>query len=408
MQTGWRIGSLFGIPLYIDSSWFLILAAVTLVNQFDYAKWGPAVAWISGLGMALLLFGSVLLHELGHSLVARSQGIKVNSITLFLFGGVAAIDQESKTPGLAFQVAIAGPAVSFVLFCLLSLLGLLLPAPEPVRVLAADLARINLVLALFNMIPGLPLDGGQIVKAAVWKLTGDRFAGVHWAAKAGQTLGAIAVSFGIAVVLLAGESGVAGIWIAMLGWFVTRNASAYDRLTDLQEALVQLSAADAMSREFRVVDAGMSLRQFADQYLLADLPGPERPYYAASEGRYRGMVVPDDIRFAERSLWETQTLHSIVRPLSDMITAEENTPLVEVINQLETHKLPRITVLSRAGAVAGVTDRGDIVRALCQKLQLRISEAEIKRIKSEGTYPPGLQLPAIAKATADALSPQAP
>lgn len=409
MQSGWRIGYLFGIPLYIDSSWFIILALLTLANGADWQnqhpEWGSVVAWSAGLVLALLLFASVLLHELGHSLVARSQGIKVNSITLFLFGGVASIEQESKTPGKAFQVAIAGPAVSLILCFLFSAFAQF-PGPQPVKIIAAHLAQINLILTLFNLIPGLPLDGGQIVKAAVWKLTGDRFAGVHWAAKAGKALGWTAITLGVAAVLLGGREGIGGLWIALLGWFGVRNASAYDRLTDLQEALVRLTAADAMNREFRVVDAEMTLREFADQYLLIEGGASEKPFYAASNGRYRGMILTDDIRFVERSLWEKQTLHHIARPFADLITVDEKTPIVEAINRLEVHQLRRMTVLSPAGAVAGVIDRGDIVQAVCQKLNLPIPEAEIKRIKQEGDYPQGLQLGTIAKATADVVSNQ--
>jgi Zn-dependent protease len=132
MQTNWRIGSLFGIPLFLDPLWFVILGLATLNFGVAYQAWGGVLAWSAGVVMALLLFGSVLLHELGHSLVARSQGIKVNSITLFLFGGIAAIEEESKTPGKAFQVAIAGPIVSVALFFLLQLLANFLPDNSPV------------------------------------------------------------------------------------------------------------------------------------------------------------------------------------------------------------------------------------------------------------------------------------
>src|SRR5579883_2132726 len=193
MQSGLRVGSLFGIPFFIDPSWFgvLILVAITWGRpwQAEFPQWGAGMAYAAGMLMALLLFGSVLLHELGHSLVARSQGIKVNSITLFLFGGIAAIEEESKTPGKAFQVAIAGPAVSIALFVLLKLLSNTLPDASPARMMIGDLARINLILALFNLIPGLPLDGGQVLKAALWKTTGNRFQAVRLAAKVGQILG---------------------------------------------------------------------------------------------------------------------------------------------------------------------------------------------------------------------------
>lgn len=394
MQTGWRIGSLFKIPLFLDPLWFVILALATLNFGFAYMEWGTVLAWSAGLVMALLLFGSVLLHELGHSLVARSQGIKVNSITLFFFGGIAAIEEESKTPGQAFQVAIAGPTVSIALFVLLTLLSQVLPVSSPASVMTADLAKINLVLALFNLIPGLPLDGGQVLKAAVWKVTGNRFQAVHWAAKAGQILGYCAIAFGIAVDWFTGQL-VNGLWIVLLGWFSIRNASAYDRVTTLQEALLQLVAADAMKQDFRVVDADQTLRQFADLYLL-ETTTPQ-VYFAASDGRYRGMVSVDDLRLVERSQWESQTLHSILRPLTEIPTVTDSTPLVEVINKLETQQLPRITVLSPAGAVVGLIDRGDIVRSIGEKLNMPFSEAEIKRVKEEGSYPRGLQLGVLAK-----------
>ncbi len=398
MQASWRIGSLFGIPLFLDPSWFFILAFVTIINAQNLdPTFDSSWAWSGGFVMALLLFGSVVLHELGHSLAARSQGIKVNSITLFLFGGVASIDRESKTPGEAFQVAIAGPAVSVTLFGLFYALSQALPPSSLGENIVSDLAHINLVLALFNLIPGLPLDGGQVLKAAVWKLTGNRFQGVRWAARTGKAFGGLAIALGLGVALLTGEL-LGSMWIALIGWFVFRNASLYDRLTTLQEALLQLVASDAMTREFRVVDANQTLRTFADEYILADMQTP-MPYYASANGRYRGLVAIEDLHFVERSRWETQTLESIVRPLSEIATVEEKTSLVEVINTLEARPLNRLTVLSPAGTVAGVIDRGDIVRAVATKLHLPITDAEIKRIKAEGSYPQALQLPAIAQAT---------
>jgi Zn-dependent protease len=398
MQASWRIGSLFGIPLFLDPSWFFILAFVTIINAKNLdPAFGSSWAWSGGFVMALLLFGSVVLHELGHSLAARSQGIKVNSITLFLFGGVASIDRESKTPGEAFQVAIAGPAVSVTLFGLFYALSQALPPSSLGENIVSDLAHINLVLALFNLIPGLPLDGGQVLKAAVWKLTGNRFQGVRWAARTGKAFGGLAIALGLGVALLTGEF-LGSMWIALIGWFVFRNASLYDRLTTLQEALLQLVASDAMTRDFRVVDANQTLRAFADEYILADMQTP-MPYYASANGRYRGLVAIEDLHFVERSRWETQTLESIVRPLSEIATVEEKTSLVEVINTLEARPLNRLTVLSPAGTVAGVIDRGDIVRAVATKLHLPITDAEIKRIKAEGSYPQELQLPAIAQAT---------
>lgn len=396
MQTNWKIGSLFGIPLFLDPLWFVILGLATLNFGVAYQEWGTVIGWSAGISMALLLFGSVLLHELGHSLAARSQGIKVNSITLFLFGGVAAIEEESKTPAKAFQVAIAGPLVSVALFFLLRLGESIIPDTSPVGVMVGDLARINLVVALFNLIPGLPLDGGQVLKAALWQITGNRFQAVHLSAKTGQILGYSAIALGFIVDFFTKDLTL-GLWIAMLGWFGVRSATSYDRVTTLQETLLKIVASDVMTREFRVLDANQTLRSFTDSYLLNTVV-PEI-YFAASDGRYRGMVAIDDLRSVERSQWETQTLQSIVHPLTEIPTVSESTLLVEVINKLENEQLPRLTVLTPAGAVAGVIDRGDIVQAIAQKLNLQISDAEIKRIKEEGSYPPGLQLASIAKST---------
>ncbi|MEL7038014.1 MAG: site-2 protease family protein [Cyanobacteria bacterium J06592_8] len=395
MQAGWRIGSIFGIPLYIDSSWFLILVLVTLANSQDYLEWGPILSWSAGLAVSLLLFSSVLLHELGHSLVAKSQGIQVNSITLFLFGGIASIDRESKTPGQAFQVAIAGPLVSLGLFFILSLTAQFLPESSLTGALTERTAGINLVLAIFNMIPGLPLDGGQVLKAAVWKATGSRFAGVRWAARTGQMIGWIAISLGLTIFLL--ESQFGGLWLAFIGWFAIRNATSYSRMTDLQEILMKITAEKAMTHEFRVVDADLTLREFADEYLIA--ADTISVYFAASNGRYRGLVSVEALRVIERSQWTIQTLHDVVTSLNQLVTVLEPTSLVEVINTMEEQKLSRLTVLSPAGAVVGIIDRGDIVKAVLTQMKVPIPESEIKRIKSEGSYPLGLPLSAIAKMT---------
>jgi Zn-dependent protease len=397
MQTNWKIGSLFGIPLYLDPLWFVVFGLATLNFGFAYQQWGATVAWSAAVVMSLLLFASVLLHELGHSLVAKSQGIKVNSITLFLFGGIAAIEEESKTPGQAFQVAIAGPLVSIGLFVVLNLISNVLPDTSISSAIIGDLARINIVLALFNLIPGLPLDGGQVLKSAIWKATGNRFQAVRGAAKAGQILGYAAIGLGLAVDYFTSDL-TSGLWIALLGWFGIRNATSYERVTILQETLLKTQASEAMTRDFRVVDANQTLRAFADLYLL-DLNS--QVYFAESDGRYRGLVSVDNLRSIERSEWETQTLEAIVNPLTEIPTVSEASTLVEVINKLENEKLIRVTVLSPAGAVAGLIDRGDIIQALAKKVKLRISDAEIKQVKQNATYPAGLQLGVIAKSVTE-------
>jgi Zn-dependent protease len=399
MQSGWRIGSILGIPLFLDTSWFIILLLVTFAYGSDptwQSTWGTS-AWLVGFVLALLLFSSVLLHELGHSLVARAQGIQVNSITLFLFGGIAAIEKESRTPGEAFQVAIAGPLVSFGLYLSLTLFINLAALPLAAQTVLANVAQINLVLTLFNLIPGLPLDGGQVLKAAIWKATQSRVKGVRWAARTGQFLGWGAIGLGVLAYLA--QPSLDWIWIVLVGGFAVRNAAAYGRMADLEDNLSQLTAADALSREFRVIDATQMVRSFAEEYLLQTERAPA--YFAASDGRYRGLITLEAVQQLERGTWDTTSLREVSQPLDSIPTVREQTPLAEVINQLEQDSLKRITVLTPADAVAGVIDRGDIVRAMAQNMNLPISETLIQRIKEDGEYPPGLKLASLAKVLTD-------
>jgi Zn-dependent protease len=394
-----RIGSLFGIPFYIDSSWFIILTLVTIANANDFNQSGLSggnilLGWLTGLIMSLLLFASVLLHELGHSLVAKAQGIQVNSITLFLFGGVAALDKDSATPSQALQVAIAGPVVSFILGGVFLGITQLLALNSLTGNLTLELARINLVLGLFNLIPGLPLDGGQVLKAVVWKITGDRFKGMRYAAASGKLLGWLGITIGVFLILVTGE--FSSLWLSLIGWFVLRNATVYEQISLLQEILITLTAQDVMLRKFKVLNGHLNLREFAEEYILSDQRLP-LPYFVASEGRYRGLLKINDLQFIERSEWENLTLNEIVHPLEQIPAVTENTPLFQVILKLEEIKEPYLTVLSPAGAVSGTIDRSEIVKVIAQRQNLFIPESEIQRIKQENTYPQGLNLDLIAK-----------
>ena len=399
MRGQWQIGSFFGIPFYLDRSWFIIVGLVSLANatEINQQILGNNQIWLGGvlgLLLSLLLFASVLLHELGHSLAARTQGITVNSITLFLFGGVAAIERESKTPLGAFWVAIAGPLVSFALFIIFWTIGNLGQQWLIVRYFGQNLGQINLFLGLFNLIPGLPLDGGQILKALVWKLSGDRLVGVRWAARSGQGIGLMGVALGLTSLFVIGDAG--GAWLALVGWFVWRNANAYERTSNLQSGLKMIRATEVMTREFRVVNANLTLREFAETYLLQGNQNPI-PYYAASDGRYRGLVRVNLLQNIERSEWDWLTLQDIAIPLVESPHVGENSTLVEIINQLEKSGDRALTVLSPAAAVAGVIDRGDVVKAIVTQQGLPIPEAEIKRIKQEAVYPSYLPLVNLAK-----------
>ncbi|NEQ24406.1 MAG: site-2 protease family protein [Microcoleus sp. SIO2G3] len=387
MKSYWRIGSIFGIPLLLHVSWFFVLALFTLHfgSSWQQLNWRITTAWSAGFAMALLLFASVLLHELGHCLVARSQGISVKSITLFLFGGVAAIESESKTPKQAFHVAIAGPAVSFGLCVLLLLLRLVLPWPEPAAIVLETLASINLVLALFNMIPGLPLDGGQVLKAAIWQVTGSRRQGVRWAARVGQLLGWLAIAAGVGLYFVSSLRAIGGLWIALLGYFGTRSASAYRRIANLQDALMHLKAADVMRSNIQTIDISLSLSELSAMH-----PQPAL-YRVVQNQRDCGVIWPEAVLLAKG----TASIATLMEPTASLAIADEETLLKTLVEQLEASS--RLVIVSATGQIVGMVDRGDVVQAIGRWLKVPVAAAVVDRVRQENVYPPGLPLAAIAQ-----------
>ncbi len=264
-----RVGNLFGIPFYIHPSWFLVLGLVTwsysnaLAAQFP--QLGGGAALLLGLLTALLLFSSVIAHELGHSFVAIRQGINVKSITLFIFGGLANLEKESETPAQAFAVAIAGPLVSLALFVLLTAVGLGSGISGPSAAILGVVASVNLALALFNLIPGLPLDGGNILKSIVWKITGNPYKGITFAGRVGQIFGWLAIASGLLPLLLFGS--FANFWNLLIGFFLLQNAGNAAQFAKVQEQLTGLTAADAVTPDSPIVSANLTLRKFADELL---------------------------------------------------------------------------------------------------------------------------------------------
>jgi Zn-dependent protease/CBS domain-containing protein len=419
MKGGIRIGKIFGIPLLLDPTWFLIVGLMTFWFSAAYAKLSPNFSWAYGLLTALLLFVSVLLHELGHSLTAKAHGIEVTAITLYPFGGTSSFDREFKSPWILFSVSLAGPSINLVLGGLLLGLGramigdsIFIADPKDgakiVEALVAELgslrtiwglmivhiAFINIILGAFNLIPGLPLDGGQLLKAIVWKFTGDRVKGIRWAARSGQILGIAAMFQG--VLLMATQRAFDGFFLLLLGWFVMNQALRQLQITNLQQALQELTAEEAMTRDFRIVDADMTLRKFADDFLLMEDKNADPVYFASSNGRDRGMILPEEIRHVDRTDWDTKTLQSIVKPLPTIDSVELKTKMPSVINLLEEKQARYLTVLSQVGSVAGIVDRGDVIRALSRKFNWKIPETYIQNIKKEGKFPPELPLAEIS------------
>jgi Zn-dependent protease/CBS domain-containing protein len=370
MNGNIRVGNLFGIPFYVNPSWFLVLGLVTLSYGGGLAAQFPGltagVPWLLGLFTALLMFASVLAHELGHSFVALNQGIGVNSITLFLFGGLASLEKESKTPGEAFWVAIAGPLVSFLLFGLFTAISITTGIAGPLGAILGLLAYINLALGLFNLIPGLPLDGGNILKAAVWKVTGNPYKGVRFASRVGQFFGWVAIASGIIPLLLYGSFG--NFWNLLIGWFLLQNAGRAAQYATVQEQLTGLTAADAVTPNGPVISDQLSLREFADQRIL----NRDRWYkflVTNAEGQLVGEITLDSLRAVANEQWSETQVRELVQPIDSSKTIPSQQPLLDVVKLFEEKQLNALTVIRDNGILVGLLEKPSIIRLLQNQSQ---------------------------------------
>ncbi|MGL5195423.1 MAG: site-2 protease family protein [Chroococcales cyanobacterium] len=368
MNGNIRIGNLFGIPFYLNLSWFLVLALVTFsyggALAYQFPAMGLIFPWILGLVAALLLFASVLAHELGHSFVAIRQGIEVKSITLFLFGGLASLERESKTPGEAFWVAIAGPAVSLMLFILFSAVVLTAPVTGPFAAILGLLAQINLILGLFNLIPGLPLDGGNILKSLVWKITGNPYKGVIFAGRVGQALGWIAVLIGGLAIL--GLSPIGSFWTLLIGFFVVQNAGTAAQSASIQDTLSHYTAADAVNPNSPIVSAELSLREFANEYIIGKTQW--RKFLVTDEAGYLiGSIAVDDLKLISTSDWPNTPVKELMKAVESTTTIKSNVTLLEAIAILEDRDLSELPVINDNGVLVGLLEKGEIIRKLQQQ-----------------------------------------
>lgn len=365
MNGSIRVGSLFGIPFYVHPSWFLVLGLVTLsyggalAAQFPYLS--GLAPWILGFVAALLLFGSVLAHELGHSFVAIKQGINVRSITLFLFGGLANLEKESESPAEAFWVAIAGPAVSITLFALLTAVNLFTGISGPLAGVVSLLAYINLILALFNLIPGLPLDGGNILKSLVWKVTGNPYKGIVFASRVGQFLGWAGIAYGVLPLFLSGSFG--NIWFALIGWFLLQNAGRSAQSATIQEKLMGLTAEDAVVANSPVVSAELSLREFANEFIIGKKEW-RKFLVTDEEGQLLGTINVDELKNIPTSDWTKVPVRELTQPVDPSVTVKSDQSLLEVLALLDKQKLNQLPVLRDNGNLVGLLEKASIVRLL--------------------------------------------
>jgi len=370
MNSTIRVGNLFGIPFYIHPSWFLVLGLVTwsysggLVAQFPQLSGGLAL--LLGLMTALLLFASVVAHELGHSFAAKAQGIDVKSITLFIFGGLASLEKESKTPAGAFWVAIAGPLVSLLLFGLFTVMGFGLTTSGPLPAILGVLGAVNLALALFNLIPGLPLDGGNILKSVVWKITGNPYKGVVFASRVGQIFGWLAIASGLLPLVFFGS--FANFWNLLVGFFLLQNAGNTAQFARVQEQLTGLTAADAVTHDSPIVSANLTLREFADERIL-NWQNWRRFLVTDDNGQLVGAISVDDIRSVNTASWSEKQVREVMRPIEDSTTVQSDQPLLEVVQLLEQQNLSALPVIRDNGVLVGILEKASVINLMQKRAQ---------------------------------------
>lgn len=402
MGEGWQLFKIRGIPLRIHPSWFVILALATAAFQQHYSlslkdPVSATVLWGLGLATAVLLFVSVLLHELGHSLVALAQGVQVRSITLFLLGGVASVERECSTARGALLVAAAGPAVSLVLG--VGLLAGTHGASHLSPLLGAmvyQLGSLNLVLGLFNLLPGLPLDGGLIVKALVWQVSGSQRRGVEVANGCGRFLSLMAIGFG--VVLLLRGAGLGGAWLMLLGWFGLGASRNQRQMLALQQALNDLKVRDAAGRRFRVLEASGRLRELSQIRLSQTAEVDQGDWLLVCDrGRWQGVIDDQPLQELPVQRWDSDRIGDHLQPLSSLPSIQESAPLWQAVQQLEESGRNRLLVLSPAGLPSGTLERPELGEAVLAKLGLRLPPPLLEAARRQGTYPLGLALPQVVR-----------
>ncbi len=402
MGEGWQLFKIRGIPLRIHPSWFVILVLATVAFQQQYSlslkdPVSAGVLWALGLLTALLLFVSVLLHELGHSLVALTQGVQVSSITLFLLGGVASVERECSTARGALLVAAAGPAVSLLLG-----VGLLAGTHAAAHLspllgaMVGQLGSLNLVLALFNLLPGLPLDGGLIVKALVWQISGSQRRGVEVANQSGRILSLFAI--GLGTVLLLRGAGLSGAWLMLLGWFGLGASRNQRQMLNLQRTLNELKVRDASGRRFRVLEASGPLRDLSQiRMAQANDAGRGDWLLVCDRGRWQGVIDDTPLQQLPVQRWDTDRIGDHIQPLASLPSIRDTAPLWQAVQQLEACGGDRLLVLSPAGLPCGTIERPELGEAVLTKMGLRLPAPLLEAARRQGTYPLGLALAQVVR-----------
>lgn len=370
MIASFRLGKIWGIPIGLHWSLLLVfgLLTVSLAGSYfpsEFPALAPEWRLLLAIVTSILFFASIMLHELGHAWVALREGVPVNGITLFIFGGVAEIGGNAKTPGAEFRIAVGGPLVTVVLWLVFTLL---LQLDRGIEVLAAPsswLARINLFLLLFNLIPGYPLDGGRILRAVVWSVSGSERTGWKAALISGQIASFGFMGFGAFLIF---QGNVAnGIWLIFIGWFLQNATAAEQTAKTVQNQLAGATVRQAMvMTEEPQVPSRMKLRQVIDDHVLTH---GQNYFLVIDDTIPRGVVTLADITPIPRDKWDWTSVSEVMTPWSSLTRVEARTDLLEALRMMETGKFTHMPVIENDRLV-GLLTRDEILRFLRLRAEL--------------------------------------
>ena len=403
---GWQLFKIGGIPLRLQPSWLFAVAIFTTLFQGRYAATASLpVSWGLGLLTTLLLFTSVLLHELGHALMALREGVRVLSITLFHLGGIARIEKECSTAMGSLRIAAAGPLVSLLLALAMLLSAASISEDQAwLTLLLSQVGLLNLMLGLFNLLPGLPLDGGLILKALVWQISGSQKRGVEVASASGRALSILMIVAG--GVLMFQGGGLNGVLLMLIGWFGLGANRSQTQMLQLQAVLKELRVEGASGRRFRVLEADQPLRRLSSLRLQdSEEKGPADWVLVCREGRWVGWIDDRPLRDLPVQQWDQQRLEDHLKPLNQLPSIATTASLAEAVAALETTAEGRLLVFSPAGLPSGTLDRMDVGDAVLKKLGVTLPPQVLAEARKRNGYPLGLvmlpQIVASMKAQSD-------
>jgi Zn-dependent protease/CBS domain-containing protein len=370
-----RIARLFGIDINIHFSWILIffLVVLNLADSFpqQFPQWSNQKGLVVASITAFLFFGSVLGHELAHSLVARRFQMSVSSITLFLLGGVANLRKEPPSAQAEFFMAVAGPATSVVIGVVGLAVAFLidpraLPNAEAVQAIAEYLGRINLALAVFNMIPGFPLDGGRVLRSAIWGISGDRTKATTIAARGGQV---VALAFGAfvfyEVIILRDAS---GLWLGLIAYFLWNAASSSLQQERIASVVGGAKVGPLMTTDFKWTPPGVMVGQVIRDLVL---PMNLRAIPVVSGDRFIGLVAIGDLRKVDQARWVETLVEQVMTPASDLPTVSPDDPLGTALERFGATELPLLPVI-KDGRLVGILYRESVIGYVRMQEMLRV------------------------------------